>query len=65
MKGALNDPILVDPQLVGQANRDAVRPADKPATGAVPVSPRTCLRISSALMRHIGSPIPGRAEAPA
>ena len=27
MKGALNDPILVDPQLVGQANRDAVRQA--------------------------------------
>ena len=35
------------------------------ATGAVPVSPRTCLSTNSALMRHIGSPIPGMVEAPA
>ncbi|NML11711.1 hypothetical protein HHL08_16405 [Sphingobium sp. AR-3-1] len=37
LKGALADPIVVDPQLVGQANRNAVRPADRPANGAVPV----------------------------
>lgn len=37
LKGALADPIVVDPQLVGQSNRNAVRPADKPANGAVPV----------------------------
>lgn len=37
LKGALADPIVVDPQLVGQSNRNAVRPADRPANGAVPV----------------------------
>ncbi|MCP1469414.1 hypothetical protein J3E64_001089 [Sphingobium sp. OAS761] len=37
LKAAISDPILVDPQLVGQSNRNAVRPADKPANGAVPV----------------------------
>tara|TARA_R110000787_G_scaffold13410_14_gene42270 strand:+ start:44357 stop:45100 length:744 start_codon:yes stop_codon:yes gene_type:complete len=37
LKGALGDPILVDPQLVGQSNRNAVRPADQPANGALPV----------------------------
>jgi len=39
LKGALADPIVVDPQLVGQSNRNAVRTADKPANGAVPVLP--------------------------
>jgi len=39
LKGALADPIVVDPQLVGQSNRNAVRPADKPANGAVPILP--------------------------
>jgi len=37
LKGALADPILVDPELVGQSNRNAVRTADRPANGAVPV----------------------------
>ncbi|MES2173730.1 MAG: hypothetical protein V4523_07255 [Pseudomonadota bacterium] len=37
LKGALADPIVVDPQLVGEANRNAVRSADRPANGAVPV----------------------------
>ena len=37
LKGALADPIVVDPQLVGQSNRNAVRSADRPTNGAVPV----------------------------
>lgn len=37
LKGALADQIVVDPQLVGQSNRNAVRPADKPADAALPV----------------------------
>ena len=37
LKSALADPIVVDPQLVGQSNRNAVRPADRPANGAVPL----------------------------
>src|SRR5699024_11856643 len=34
-------------------------------SGSVPVSPRTCLSTSSALIRHIGSPIPGIVDEPA
>ncbi|MEC3911161.1 hypothetical protein U5A82_12000 [Sphingobium sp. CR2-8] len=37
LKGALADPIVVDPQLVGQSNRNAVRSADRTANGAVPL----------------------------
>lgn len=37
LKGALADPIVVDPELVGQSNRDAVRSTEKSANGAVPV----------------------------
>ena len=37
LKGALADQIVVDPNLTGQSNRNAVRPADKPASGALPV----------------------------
>ncbi|WP_420143543.1 hypothetical protein [Sphingobium sp.] len=37
LKGALADPIVVDPQLVGQSNRNAVRSGDRAANGAVPV----------------------------
>lgn len=36
VRGALNDPIVVDPQLVGQSNRNAVRTADRPTSGGVP-----------------------------
>ncbi|MDI1296917.1 MAG: hypothetical protein PSY12_13720 [bacterium] len=37
LKGALADQIVVDPQLTGQSNRNAVRPADQPANGALPL----------------------------
>ncbi len=37
LKSALADQIVVDPNLTGQSNRNAVRPADKPANGALPV----------------------------
>lgn len=37
LKGALADQIVVDPNLTNQSNRNAVRPADKPANGALPV----------------------------
>lgn len=36
---ALEDPILVDPDLVGQANRGVIQPHNPPATGAVPQDP--------------------------
>ena len=37
VKGALADDIVVDPNLVGQSNRNAVRSADRAANGALPV----------------------------
>lgn len=37
LKSALADQIVVDPKLAGQSNRNAVRPADKPADAALPV----------------------------
>ncbi len=37
LKGALADQIVVDPNLTSQSNRNAVRPADKPANAALPV----------------------------
>ncbi len=33
---ALQDPIMVDPQLAGQANGDAIRPPSQPYSGGVP-----------------------------
>lgn len=36
LREALETPIATDPDLHGEANRDAVRPADRPLTGAVP-----------------------------
>ena len=37
LKSALGDDIVVDPRLVGQSNRNALRSPDRPADGAVPV----------------------------
>lgn len=37
LKSALAGQIVVDPNLTDQSNRNAVRPADKPANGALPV----------------------------
>lgn len=53
-KGALADPILVDPQLVGQSNRNAVRPADRPANGAVPVLPGDAAAAQAAAVKQAG-----------
>lgn len=54
LKGALADPILVDPQLVGQSNRNAVRPADRPANGAVPVLPGDAAAAQAAAVKQAG-----------
>lgn len=37
LKSALEGQIVVDPKLAGQSNRNAVRPADRPADAALPV----------------------------
>lgn len=36
LRGAVEGNISVDPDLVGQSNRNSVRPSDRPASGAVP-----------------------------
>jgi hypothetical protein len=36
IKGALEDKIMVDPELAGQANRNAVGPGNRPVDGGVP-----------------------------
>src|SRR5690606_22708926 len=36
IKGALEDKIMVDPKLAGQANRNAVGPGNRPVDGGVP-----------------------------
>ena len=37
-KAALNDPIMVDPELVGSANKTAAAPAAAPVDGSVPAT---------------------------
>ncbi|MEC3949345.1 hypothetical protein [Sphingobium sp. HWE2-09] len=54
LKGALADPIVVDPQLVGQSNRNAVRPADRPANGAVPVLNGDAAAAQAAAVKQAG-----------
>ena len=36
LRGALEDQIIVDPELASRANGEAVRPADRPVSGALP-----------------------------
>ncbi|MDO7834490.1 hypothetical protein Q4610_05470 [Sphingobium sp. HBC34] len=65
LKGALADPILVDPQLVGQSNRNAVRPADRPANGAVPVLAGDAGAAQAAALKAVGGklmPAPAASE---
>ncbi len=54
VKGALGDPIVVDPQLVGQSNRNAVRTADKPASGALPVLAGDAGKAQAQALRQAG-----------
>jgi len=68
LKGALADQIVVDPQLVGQSGRNAVRTADKPANGALPVlsgdgekAQKEALRIAGGKL--LPAPAPGKGEA--
>ena len=70
LKSAINEPIVVDPQLVGQSNRLAVRPADNPANGAVPVLPGDAAKAQADAVRQAGgkllsapAPTPGTAMA--
>lgn len=38
LRGALEGQIIVDPELAGQSNANAVRPGDRPVTGALPAA---------------------------
>ena len=70
VKGALADPIVVDPQLVGQSNRNAVRPADRPADGALPILPgdagkaqAEAIRLAGGKLLSAPAPVAGAAMA--
>jgi hypothetical protein len=54
VKGALSDPIVVDPQLVGQSNRNAVRSTPRPADGALPVLPADAAKAQADAVRRAG-----------
>ncbi|MDF0545972.1 hypothetical protein PX699_26795 [Sphingobium sp. H39-3-25] len=54
LTGALEDQIVVDPQLTQQANPNAVRPADKPVDGAVPVLKGDAKAAAAAATRMAG-----------
>ncbi len=54
LKGALADPIVVDPQLIGQSNRNAVRTTDKPASGALPVLSGDAGKARAQALRQVG-----------
>ena len=54
VKGALGDPIVVDPQLVGQSNRNAVRSTPRPADGALPVLPADAAKAQADAVRRAG-----------
>jgi hypothetical protein len=70
LKGALADQIVVDPNLVGQSNKNAVRPADKPADAALPVlagdanaAATQALRIAGGKLLSAPAPADGAAMA--
>jgi hypothetical protein len=68
LKGALADQIVVDPNLVGQSNRNAVRGADRPAEAALPVLEGDAGKAQDEARRLAGgklmsAPAPGEGEA--
>lgn len=54
VKDALNDPITVDPQLVGQSNRNAVRSTPRPANGALPLLTEDAGKAAAEATRRAG-----------
>ncbi len=67
LKSALADQIVVDPQLAGPSNRNAVRPADRPADAALPVLSGDAKRAAAEAQRIVGgkllsAPAPVRGE---
>lgn len=72
LKGALEDQIVVDPNLAGQSNRNAVRSADKSANGALPVLSGDAAKASAEALKLAGgklmsapAPTAAKAGAPA
>lgn len=71
IKSALADQIVVDPNLTTQSNRNAVRPADKPANAALPVmsgdaaqAQQAALKLAGGRMLSAPSPAIGPGEKP-
>lgn len=68
VKGALAEPIVVDPQLVGQSDRNAVRSTPRLPGGGVPVLPQDVRAAQAQAARNAGgkllpAPPPTNAEA--
>jgi hypothetical protein len=54
VKGALADPIVVDPQLVGQSDRNAVRTTPKLPSGGAPVLPQDVRAAQAQAVQNAG-----------
>jgi hypothetical protein len=54
LKGALSAQIVVDPNLTSQSNRNAIRPTDTPANGALPVLTGDAKKAASEAQRLAG-----------
>lgn len=68
LRGALEDPIAVDPTLAGRSNARAVRGAEQPVNGAVPVTPGDAAAASAAALKIVGGKLlstPAATAAPA
>lgn len=68
VKGALAEPIVVDPQLVGQSDRNAVRSTPRLPSGGIPVLPQDARAAQAQAVRNAGgkllpAPPPTNAEA--
>ncbi|WP_336959334.1 hypothetical protein [Sphingobium aquiterrae] len=68
LRGALEDQIVVDPQLTDQANPNAVRPPDRPVDGAVPVlkgdakaAADAATRLAGGALMHAPAAVPASA----
>lgn len=68
LKGALAGQIVVDPNLTKQSNRNAVRPADRPASATLPVLKGDAAKALAELVKLAGgkllaAPAPSKGEA--
>lgn len=54
LRGAIEDPIASDPDLTGQSNSRAVRPAERPADNAIPIVKGDPKAAQAAALKFVG-----------